>query len=638
MSELQQKTGYQKASITAQPLNGAVPKAAPLSAENWARGDLRDAFKTQLGMSVPGLKAAPRAEAASAENNAAGNSAFDGAAAAEARSARNDSQNNAQNNTQNTAPAAQAQDNAAPQPATPGTRTQDQAPAAATTHSPVPLQYAPTMLAGALSAQHKAEATKVAAPLDAYQDVFSIKSSNYNARRFQARIEEAVENNVHSNRDLEEQRLVEFAIEQERQMFMRSASYSAALNTVDETMRRQEQRLNVLHVERDKLTEKLRVQEQHVEDLTGKVETSEARVDKIEDTINTREEHKENAQQANAAMAEQEALDAKVKELPTIEMFKGEKGDYFTTTENGKKVTYLSTPDGDLKEVPEEDALRDTCNLPMSTYLKKNDDGSVSFMDQRGNELSQDKIDKLNSFMEKKEKTAADLADMDEFSKRKNIAREHEDKKLMPTLDKAVASESKLAKAMDDLNIPRDQVQNLEKYLADERKQLKDARKELEQAKADKSLTEKELAAKQAEIDVMEKEYKENKAFRERLTKGEFKDEKEMLKNMPAALKEEYNSNKKQAELAQAADKAPANAAPATATTATTNTSRLNGTAATAYLGEEKTSVITSDFKAAATATPAPVPEAPAPEAPAVDNMEYAVARQQPRSSALAMN
>jgi hypothetical protein len=118
----------------------------------------------------------------------------------------------------------------------------------------------------------------------------------------------------------------------------------------------------------------------------------------------------------------------------------------------------------------------------------------------------------------------------------------------------------------------------------------------------------------------------------------EFKDEKEMLKNMPAALKEEYNSNKKQAELAQAADKAPANAAPATATTATTNTSRLNGTAATAYLGEEKTSVITSDFKAAATATPAPVPEAPAPEAPAVDNMEYAVARQQPRSSALAMN
>lgn len=164
MSELQQKTGYQKASITAQPLNGAMPKAAALSAENWARGDLRDAFKTQLGMSLPGLKAAPRAEATPAENNPAENSALDVAAAAEARSARNDAQNNTQS--------AQAQNNAASKPATLDTRTQDQAPAAATTHSSVPPQYAPTMLAGALSAQHKAEATKVAAPLDAYQDVF----------------------------------------------------------------------------------------------------------------------------------------------------------------------------------------------------------------------------------------------------------------------------------------------------------------------------------------------------------------------------------------------------------------------------------------------------------------------------------
>lgn len=611
VSEIQQQSGYAKAAINPQALNGAVP-VIDLN----KKGDLQKLFSSKTpNPFVEGLAAKmPRPADTIARNISPQPPEQEQTKATEQVTKQQEfspeqvrGQPPADNNQQSILPDDQ---NTAKEPAT-------------AYIALVPPQFLPVLAAGILSAQY----VKAAENPDGYVqgDEFKFGSA---AGRHQRRVLERIEDNMEEGREdgraNKRDLALQYAADQQRQQFMRSTEYAVAMYTVDQHIHQQEQRMELLHSDIQELSEQMGYLDQRIETTELEIESTAERGEQIETALKDRETHAQNAAEATNANTVQEELEARVNDLPTIAMAKGDNGTYFLTKENGKEVTYLATPNGDVKQITYDDYLKDGgCNRPKSVYLESLPGGGVEFKSDRGGTLTQEERDQLNSFMAATEKTGNDLGDKKEFDTRKAAATQHADNVLIPALDRAASSEGKLAASMQKLGLPMDQAVNLEKHLEENQKKLGDLRDALAKDLNDKKMTAEAMAAKRGELAEAERSYNESKAFKERLEKGDFRDKEEMLKAMPADLKTQYEYNKEEALAAKAKTAPPTQE----------NTSRTNGSAAASYEGTSNSGALSGEFQNAATnTTPEATPEAPAP-APSND-MEYNAARQQPKSQA----
>lgn len=410
-----------------------------------------------------------------------------------------------------------------------------------------------------------------------------------------------------------EQDATELYIQQ--QIFMRSVEYRTAMVAVDQAMERQRQKIDTLRTEIDDLERQKQESDQKIETLETEIEEKEERVEQLEETARLKEEHDKDADEYHRANSEQEKLDKKIEELPTVKITKGDKGTYYQTIQNGKEIIYLTGPDGVTKEVTADERNADDkaiCSKEMSTYIRKAPDGSIEYVDDYGQTLSKEDAQRFEEFLKTTGKKPEDLGSADDFEKYKKESNNHADTQLMPTLERAAESERRLREAADKLRIPYQQLNHLNEFLEAERKDLADLRRAYEEEKAKGKLVGQALETKKAELAETEAEYKKHEEFKKRLENGEFKNEAEMLKAMPESMKSAYEAAKADAQMQARKNEAPT----ATSKTASAdNTSRINGSAAGPAVTASAT--LGPPFTVAASGTPAVQP-AQEPQMPSI--------------------
>lgn len=640
MSELKQQSGYTRASLSAQPLGGAVP-VIDLN----KKGDLQKLFSSKAPSPFADSPAAKAAALNDAVNNTgprnnapqqppqqatAKKEAPQGPEQAQAAEQQEPAraqiapENNKQNNQQNNAQA--------PQPAA------DNAAAAPLTF--IPPQFAPVLSAGVLSALHQDNAVDTTQSPDGYKQGDEFKFGTA-AGRQQRRLMERIENSMEANR--EESRtdnrtlLMQYAAEQQRQQFMRSTEYAVAMNTVDREIRKLQTEREVVGARAADLKEK-------AAEFDQKIETGEAEVAQDETVL---QEHKDLNEIKKENQADQDALDEKfdksievmkdVDALHSASLKLDGKDVVITVMEDGKPAKYKVDENGQ-KQKMESGGIY---SPDQWVFQKKDADGNIKYVGSDGRDVTPEQKAQIDKALKAADVKAEDvIPSHDDVVKAREKAQEdlkREDASssdINKAMNKEEASRAKLESEATKLGLSQDDLATLDTRIASMEKHISDKKAQIEEWKKDKTKTVEDLKKEEEALDRIDKHLAESTKFKEQLQNGEFKNAKEMEAAMPTYLKQNYEielANKKMLEQKQA------QSAPSSTTQAIQdNTSRTNGSAAASYEGAANNGAISGKFQTAATNTPPEAtPQAPAP-APD-DDMEYAATRQPPKTQAAGM-
>lgn len=595
--EIKEETGYHRAALPAQPLNGAMPKVAPLSAEksaeNWAKGNLTTVSKTSfdpatLKRELPELGVPQKTQEPPQPRSTA------------------PQQDAARNDRQTTQDISVKTDPVQPVSAAPFTK----APLTL-----VPPKYTPIVAAGVLSTLHRDEAAlnDPDGP-DSYRqgDEFKIKASSIELRRRRELEERSLEADGPNDTRKKDDFLLRHMAEQQRQAFMQSLEYATALNTVNHTMRGQERAMDALRARIADLDTRYGQQKQDLH----KIETKETTVtEERKDLVSlkeTRDEH--TADEENV----ERIHDSNVKTHQTAEQMRDAalhiEGDnvIMTVMEEGKSVKYSVGEDGVSQKLADGGA-KPLFDSDTTIFSSKDAKGNIAYVNMYGHEVSTEQKTKIDKALQAQGVTAGDvLPDYGAFRKEHEAAlAEAEDKSygdldLMDAQDKEEESRKRLESEAARMNIPMDKLQNLENMIDAKDQDLKKLLAEKQELLKDMGKTQEERNLAENDLKEIEAKYQKNKEFEERLKKGEFRNEQEMLDAMPEEMKEQYQANKPAQSPAVAAE----------------NTSRVNGSAAASMddmdgqitAGADKQP--TSPFNSAASGiaskpeTPAPKPDA----------------------------
>lgn len=619
VSENKQESGYQRASFTAQPLNGAIPKAAPLSAENWARGDLRAAFKAPPAAPKLSLADLPQRPANVPDKN------DNDAATRQARDSKNETTATTPLNTTATTPQNDAR--------------AEETKVAALTPSAlkpapgiIPPQFAPVMLAGALSAKLQEKARIADGPDDYKQgDEFNTnKLSGFQKRRYLERVEESMDGDKNTARQNEQRMLLAYAAEQQRQEFMRSVEYSAALNTVNNSIRELEGERTQAYARKAELQQQIAV-------LDSNIQTASAEVGVMEAAKEDLEELKENKKEYDSQVAREKEMQATADEITQKAFVDQEntmkvvgKDAYISVNEAGNKTLYKIDEKGQKTKVdnaPYFDPIHDR------VYLKRNQDGTTEFVNHFNAPVDDEQKAAIERALQATGAKPEDIISnhFGETARAEKILNAVSNEDVDEQIEKTNKSLSKLEEQAQKIGFPVEDLPVLDKRIETLTQSIADRKKQIAEWQGEKAKTAEELQAAEADIAHIEKQLAESAKFKQDLENGKFKNKAEMEEAMPTFLKLRYEEELEQ-------QQAQNNQTPATTATLD-NTSRANGSAAAAYDGAPKTSAISNDFKAAATNAPAAPTAEPAPAAPAPsDNMEFIAARQQLKAQALGLN
>lgn len=611
VSENKQEIGYQQATFKAQPLNGTMPKANALSAENWARGDLRAAFKAPL--SAPKLTIAENQPRAAGPDAAPANKSAPSTQANAPTPANGSPADNAA--AQNAPSQQQDQDK-------PVTMNATAAHATAKAANPlvIPPQFAPVMAAGLLSAQHN---EKAEGPQDDFQNVFSIKSSNYHLRVRHARLEESYEH-AGASTQKDETFMFEQALVEQHKSFMRSIEYSAAMNTVDREIRK-------LEGERKQAYARKQQVEENIADTNENIETATAEVGALEQSKAELVELKEKKDEYDADVSLEKEMHQKSDEITQESFISAEntlklvgKDVFITAEENGKTVNYKIDEQGQktkVDDMPYIDPIND------KVYLKRNEDGTQELVNHFNAPLETEQKEIVEKALAASN-TKADSVVSTHFGETARAQKilngvAHED--IDQQTQKTNKSEKTLHENAEKIGFPIASLPMLDDSIDQLGADIAGKKAQIEEWRASNTKSAEELKIIEQNIARCEDQLKASAKFKEDLKNGTFKDTAEMEKAMPGFLKHSYREN-----LAQAQDKTQqANASPEAS-------SRINGSAAEPSVKASTT--LARPFAAAASGTAAKDVDAPAPAEPAPeDNMEYAAIRQQPKSMALGM-
>lgn len=605
MSEIKQETGYAAAkNVSAKPLNGAIPGASRVM--DWSKGDLKSLFVEPAAKSPLLKQAGPAAAKPETEQpklqekEAAKPVALD-------------------NDNQDAGPRAQA----------PSNETELKAAAAKPqTQIVVPPQFAPVMAAGDLStlqretAQNLGDANAMVLNSTDAKDKaeFQLGTGGYAAMRLRHEMnmrEELTERDSRSSAKENDALIEQYYAQQQREAFKQTMEYSAALETVNTEMRQQQQEMTVLRTRIKNLDTRIEEQKVEMAEINQDIKTTTTHRDGLEDLKGKRDQFEKDAATANAATAESDAANKVQNDAKNNATIVYEGNTYFKKTENGKETVHKVDKDGNVSEFTDPVLFNSKKEM---IYTRKGADGKPEFIDETGAKVD----DKIKTQIEASLKAMGKSADevMPDYDAYQQNANSTEAKaaeaKATEAIERAADSEQKLWAAADKMRVPRSELSNLEDMIDAQNEKLValGAKKEALTKDMTKTLEEREMAQKQ--LTKIEAQYSENQKFKERLEKGEFKDEKEMLDAMPERMRNDYQAAKAEKAAANKAEPVAAdNKATATASAPSAdNTSRTNGSAAEPTVTASTT--LGPPFTAAANgtpATPAPAePEAPAPE------------------------
>lgn len=490
--------------------------------------------------------------------------------------------------------------------------------------SPVQLKqtFAPTIAAGVLTGMQRATAAKSPDDITQYRqgDEFKLGKGGYALQKRLADERQEELDRQNNGNDADEVMEQYYA----QQAFMQTVEFRAALETVNKTMRAQELQMGELRQQIDALDTRLGQQREELAGIEKEETAAVERHDGLVDLKDKRDEHAEDLKKEEEMYNRNDTLNQSANDMQQNTMKVVGKDVYLTVTENGQPVLYKIDESGNRQKVeakdrPFFDPFQD------NIYRKKTEDGKIQYVNGYGQPVPEEKKAQIDNALKASGlKPEEALADRDELIKARNEAEAKAEAEGVSTSDayhqgkKVDESQKRLEVAAEKMKIPLDQLQNLETMIDAQGEELKEIRAKKEAIKADMSKTEQERALAQRQLEKIEQDYKQNQEFKTRLEKGEFENEGQMIKAMPAKLKGDYEENKEliAAQELERKNSASVKMATAPAATASDNTSRVNGSAAPPAVTASIT--LGPPFTAAATASPATPAAEPSTTAPEI--------------------
>lgn len=485
----------------------------------------------------------------------------------------------------------------------------------------LPAQFQPIIVPGVLSlrqrqtaARHDSTAHEAAPDSNAAFKVGLTNTGKDGLIRFQQQARDEIEEQHHQDEeDLDDARdlLISAA-------FAQSAAYNVAVETVNRTFGRLRDRFRALSGDCDRYATTERDAAQQVEQLSVAEGDKVVRIAGLNGLKDARDQHMQVATEANDALEEEKRQKAAEESLTRVNVYRSGDDTYFhEVSAQGNATVYKLGADGKTSKMNLDDMPADVhCLLPKSTYMRKTADGTIEYVDHRGDKLDQDQTDKMNAYLAATGQRAEDvMASYDDFRKAVEAPdRVAAEKVASQKLDAAVESEQRLQKIAESMGIPAYKLHDLNDMLTTENTELTELRTQKDAALRRQGLSAAERQKAEAELASVDAEIKKTQDFKDRLQTGGFRNEREMLAAMPESMRADYQQTM--------AQKGP------------DNTARVNGSAvesgisARAHLGAQFSSAAPGTTKPAPAATDEP--SVAAPDTPAANHYRYLPGGMQP--------
>lgn len=484
--------------------------------------------------------------------------------------------------------------------------------------------FAPTVAAGALSAMMKERAAPDSTakkidnnPSKAFQyGLVDDGSEATRARRYHNNTEDSIHqyDAAEASTEFYEQYMMQ-------QQFMQSMEYSVALDTVnrelEECYRNREDLFNQI----EDLQEQYEQQTQNIEEIQQQIDEKEQRQQDLEQLQADKNNHMQNAESYYKAKAELDKYDDVMNAVPSVTTIHDGENMYVVRNENGVESYERVDASGNVTKLNGFDDLSDhaKCQMNQKTFMRKNADGNIEYVTQNGDVLDAKKTEQLNQYLKSQGKKPEEaLGNYDDYVKaRDNPDRLAAEQAATTALNSAAESEQALWKKAEEMGIPIDHLDDLQKLINDNTTELDKLRTQLKQEMDAQKLTKEQMDQKTQELEALNKKIEETQQFKDRLLKGEFKNEDEMKAAMSADLRQEYEFSCVNSNVCKPDPKYMESLSQGTVTAATSeNTSRTNGSSTES--GIETAVDPKADFAAATQPTAAnandPTLAAPTPE------------------------
>lgn len=477
----------------------------------------------------------------------------------------------------------------------------------------LPAQFQPIIIPGVLSlqqrqraARHDSTAHEASPDSNSAFKVGLTNTGKDGLIRFQQQSRDELEDQHHQDEeDLDDTRdlLISAA-------FAQSAAYNVAVETVNRTFGRLRDRFRALSGDCDRYSTTERDAARQVEQLSVAEGNKVVRIAGLNGLKDARDQHMQVATEANAALAEEQRQKAAEESLTRVNVYRSGDDTYFhEINAQGNSTVYKLGADGKTSKMNFDEMPADVhCMLPKSTYMRKSADGTIEYIDHRGDKLDQDQTDKMNAYLTATGQRAEDvMASYDDFKKAVEAPdRVAAEKVASQKLDAAVESEKRLQKIAESMGIPTYKLHDLNDMLTAENTELTELRTQKDAALRRQNLSAAERQKAEAELASVDAEIKKTQDFKDRLQTGGFRNEREMLAAMPESMRADYQQTMAQK--------------------GTDNTARVNGSAvesgisARANLGAQFSSAAPGTKLTPATADDLSVA---APDTPAANHYRY---------------
>ncbi len=465
----------------------------------------------------------------------------------------------------------------------------------------LPAQFQPIIVPGVLSQQQRQKAgyrdstAHEASPDSNAPFKVGLTNSGKDALvRFQQQYRDELEERAHEERDEAQENVRDLVLSA---AFAKSAVYDIAIETVNRTFGRLRDRFRALSGDCDRHRAAERDAEQQVEDISVQEGSKVIRIAGLNGLKDARDQHMHVATEANDAIEEEKRQKAAEENLTRVNVYRSGDDTYFhEINTQGNATVYKLGADGKTVKMNVDDMPADVhCMMPKSTYMRKAADGTVEYIDHLGDKLNQEQTDKMNAYLAATGQRAEDvMASYDDFRKAVEAPdRVAAEKVAGQKLDAAVESEQRLQKIAESMGIPTHKLHDLNEMLTAENSELTELRAQKDAALRRQGLSAAERQKAEAELASVDTEIRKTQEFKDRLQKGGFKNEREMLAAMPESMRADYQKTM--------AQKGP------------DNTARINGSSVESGISAKAS--LGTQFSSAA---PGTKPQSATPDEPAV--------------------